>query len=109
MAMARHFWEKGLSDASARAIQWILRNRLFFHQGLDTDPSVMAVDYDHLVRSPEATGAKVFEFLDLRFEPRFVAHMHASSIRKDPAPEVDPELAAICEDIWGRLSAVARI
>jgi hypothetical protein len=109
MAMARHFWEKGISDASARALMWILRNRLFFQQGLETDARVIAVDYDHLVQNPQATVATVFKFLDLRFEPQFVENVHSGSVRKDPAPEIDPELTEIAEDTWKRLSTVATI
>ena len=109
MAMTRHFWEKGISDASARALMWVLRNRLLFRQGLETDPRVIAVDYDHLVTNPEPTVATVFKFLDLRFEPQFVKSVHSGSVRKDPAPEIDPELIEIAEEVWKHLSAIARI
>jgi len=107
MAMVRHFWEKGISDASARALMWVLRNRLFFQQGLDSDARVMAIDYDQLVQNPQVTASTVFKFLDLHFEPQFVESVHSTSVRKDPAPEIDPELTAIAEDIWKRLSSVA--
>ena len=52
MELVRFYHKKKVSDASARALLWYLRNQLLFQQVLDVDSRVAIINYDDIVRRP---------------------------------------------------------
>ena len=104
LELVKKFQQKKVSDASARALLWFLRNQLLFQQNLENDPRVLVANYDHLVTDPIYCFARIFDFLGLAFSPNFVRTVRASSIGKDAGPVIDDEIASLCQEMFDRLS-----
>lgn len=95
-----------LDDANAAALQWYLRNQLFFDQGFDRDPRVLAVKYENLVSDPQRQFRHIFAFLGLNYTPRVAASVFASSVRRRAAPPLWPEVRALCEELDAHIEHV---
>ena len=109
MELVRKYQSQGVSDASARALLWFLRNQLLFQQKLDSDPRVFIANYDRIVTDPVAAFDRIFAFFRLPFNPRFVRHVQSSSIAKEAPPEIDPEIKQLCERMFEKLNGVAAL
>ena len=103
MALVRKFHDKKVSDASARAFLWFLRNKQLFQQQLDDDPNVLVVNYDGMVTKPVEMFERMFEFLGVDFRPRYARTVHSRSIRKSASPAIDREIAEMCDEMYVRL------
>lgn len=99
--LIRHY-RPDIGHASAVALFWYLRNILFFEQGFDTDPRVLVIRYESLVTDPARAFRRAFAFLDTPFEPRLTQAIFASSVGKEAAPEVEPEIRALCDGLVRR-------
>lgn len=64
----------------------------------------MPMIYEELVRNPTAVAARTFDFVGLDFGSRYVARVFGSSVGRRPAPDLDPEIVALCEGMMARLS-----
>lgn len=95
-----------LDDVNAAALQWYFRNQLFFDQGFDRDPRVLAVNYESLVSDPHQQFRRIFDFMDLRYTPRVAASVFASSIRRRSPPALRPEIRALCDEFNTRIECV---
>lgn len=95
-----------LDDASAAALQWYLRNTLFFEQGLDTDARVMAVSYEHLVSEPQDQFRKIFGFLGLRYTPHVASTIFATSVKRRVSPAIIQPVRELCDGLNARIAAV---
>lgn len=101
--LIRRCYGPSLSEASARGLIWYLRNDLFYTQSLDGRGDVLLVNYERLVRDPRAELARAFAFLGMEFNSDSFRHVSTESVGKHPDPEIDPEIAALCETLFARL------
>ncbi|RMD61515.1 MAG: sulfotransferase family protein [Alphaproteobacteria bacterium] len=106
-ALVSRYYHPDMTPASAVALFWVFRNRLFFEQGFDTDERVLVVRYEPLVRDPIAGFGRIFEFAGLKFSPRFVHDVHAGSIGKQRPPDIEPAIRELCDEMIARYDAVA--
>lgn len=95
---------RGISEASARALIWYIRNSFYFRQGLDRRQDVMLINYEELVRNPKEVVSRTFDFVDLAFEERFVSSVFGSSVGRRPTPDLDPGIVVLCDDMMARLA-----
>ena len=109
MALVRRFYDRGVSDASARALIWYLRNRLFFQQGCDTDPRVRLTRYEDLVTDPRGSFATIFAFLGMSDNPAAWRIAFNSSLGRNDPPELDPDIAELCDLLHARLLDIYRL
>jgi hypothetical protein len=65
MGLVRQYYSDALTEASARALIWYLRNDTYFTQSLESDERVLLVKYENLVCDPESELHRIFEFLGL--------------------------------------------
>ena len=107
LRVVKRVYHPDMTPASAVGLFWYFRNELFFDQGLDRDERVMVVRYEPLVRAPDQEFARVFEFAGLAFDPRFVRDVHAGSIGKGAAPEIEPAVRELCDAMAARYDALA--
>lgn len=103
MALVRRFYDKGVSDASSRALIWYLRNNLFFQQGFDDERRVRLTRYEDLVTDSRGYFANVFAFLGMSENPDAGQIAFGSSLGKNAPPELDPEIAELCDALHARL------
>ena len=95
---------RGLSEASARALIWYLRNDAVFRQGLDGNSNVLLVNYEQVASQPETCIRAVFDFVGLPFRGSYVRQVSSTSVRKRPQPEIDREVEALCESLMMRMN-----
>lgn len=101
--LIRFFWTPSLNLESNIALDWLFTNRLYFDLGLFEDKRVKLVSYEAVVEKPEETFRSLCHFLDLPFKPKITGDVFSSSVKRDPAPEIDPQIRAACETLWQRL------
>lgn len=107
-ALLKHHVGRGLNEPSLAALMWYLRNVLYFEQGLDRHPDVMIIRYEDLVTNPTEECLRVFDFTGLSFHPRVVRRVHAVSIGRRPLPQLDVQVAALCDSLQERFDRVSR-
>jgi hypothetical protein len=98
-----------MNDASAAALQWYIRNILFFEQGLNSDPRTMPVGYESLVSNPQEQFKRVFVFLGLQYSPRVVSNVFANSVRRRRPPDIEPQVRAVCEELNERITRAVAV
>lgn len=104
LELIRRFNAANLDNASSRGLFWCIRNEFFYSQGLDRDQRVRLVSYEQLVSNPHACLESVFDFLGAKYQRRYADKVHASSVKKNKAPDMLPEITDMCEAMWNRLS-----
>ncbi|WP_353249414.1 sulfotransferase family protein [Salinisphaera sp. T31B1] len=107
-ALIRDCYHDALTNESACALFWYMRNILFFEQGLDCDDRTLLIGYDRLVADPHAGARQLFAFLDLDYKPSvcdFVSAEISSSVPTGDLP-IDPRIRAACDDLLARLESV---
>jgi hypothetical protein len=102
-SFVRSRWKPSLSPESAAALYWLFYNRLYYDLQLDQDARVKLVRYESVVLNPAAEFESLCQFLGLKFEPRIIEGVFASSIRHDTPPDIDPELRADCDALEQQL------
>lgn len=106
-AIVKEFATDDLDDASAAALQWYFRSKLFFEQNFETDDRVLVVKYEKLVVSPAKEFERIFNFLDLKFSKRVSKKVFTSSINKRSKPEIKSEIRSLCDDLSERFARLA--
>jgi hypothetical protein len=91
-----------MTEPSAAALQWYVRNVLFFERGLDRDPRVLPVAYEVLVCRPQEEFPRIFDFMGIRYEPWMSKEVFADSVGKNNAPAIDPPIRTLCDGLMGR-------
>jgi len=104
--LVRRFYHPDIQRNDAAAIFWLVRNALYFDQGLDSNPRVLLCRYDHLVSEPDRTLRGIYAFLDLPYPgPHIVDGVHQDSRGLGKSLTLDPEIESLCEAMWQRLLA----
>ena len=103
VARIRGFLDRGISEPSARALIWAMRNDFFFRLGMDRRPAVLLLNYEDLVRDPTAVVSSAYQFVGLEFREKYTRGVFSTSIGRREAPEIDPEIEELCTDVLGRL------
>lgn len=97
-----------LTPQEGAALMWYLRNQLLFQTSLHDSERVLLVQYEDLVIDPQTYAPRVFQFLDLPFEPRYVAHIFSRSTGKSHEESFSPGVRNLCDDLLSRLDSVYR-
>jgi len=105
--MLRSHYSRKLSEQSARALIWYLRNSFYFGCGLDQRSDVQVVKYEQAVRAPDQYVKCAFEHCGLRFEPRYTRKMFESSVGRMQKPVVDDEIERLCFELLQRFDSLA--
>ncbi len=87
---------------SAAGLMWLLRNRLYFEQGLENRNDVLLVAYEDLVEQPDRIFAGICKFLDVEFVERMSAGVHSRSIGKSRS-RIREDLTALCDEAYDAL------
>lgn len=103
--LVREHYGRGLSEPSARALIWYLRNAPCVNERLDARPDLLVVNYESLVSDPASELRRIFEFLELPFQDRYLRHISTGSVRKAADPAVDAEIERLCSELTARLDA----
>ena len=94
-----NFVKPGMGNASASAIQWYLRNILFFNQQFEYDKRVLLVSYEQLVNYPENEVERICKFIGIEFNSSMVRGIFSSSIHRRKPPKINPEIRLLCDQL----------
>lgn len=94
-----------MTPPDGAALVWLVRNRMFFEQGLDRRADVQPLSYDALVRAPEPVVRRLCAFLDVRPVPAMLAQVDGRSLRRPPHFALHPTVRALCDEMGARLDA----
>ena len=97
LALLRRYATEDLTNETACALFWLVRNIQFFEQGYDGMADVALVPYERFViRSQKAFG-DLFAFLGLPFSGDMIQSVHGHSVGRHKQPRIDPDVKALCE------------
>jgi hypothetical protein len=106
LALLRRFdWDR-LSPADGASLMWLVRNQLFFDQGLDGRAEALAVSYDAVVSAPVSMTRAICAHVGVTWRPSVCAGMEARS-SSAPRLDLDPRVRASCEEMRERLDRAA--
>jgi len=108
MKLIEKYYNKGISDTSARALIWYLRNYQYFQQSLDKEDRVLLVSYDKLVGHPRSQFSGIFDFIGIKYVPAWTNSVFSTSVKKYAPPEIDPDIQDLCEKMYERLEGISR-
>lgn len=97
-----------ITEVSAAAFQWFMRNQLYFDQALYRDRRVKLVFYEDLVTNPEPMFEDIMASLDLDYRPALIADVSGGSVSKTGKPPIDPRIDALCRQLHDRLAIAAQ-
>jgi hypothetical protein len=100
----RERWNPTLSPESGAALYWLFQNRLFLDLGLDREERVKLVRYESVAADPFNEFQSLCQFLGIDFDPKISEGVFSSSIKRDPAPNIDPCIREECEALWKQLT-----
>ncbi|HUF10299.1 MAG TPA: sulfotransferase [Rhodothermales bacterium] len=104
--LVRRFYHPDIPLNDAAAVFWLVRNALFFEQGLDSNPRVQLCRYDDLVSEPDRALRGIYAFLDLPYPgSHIVDGVHENSRGLGRSLTLDPEIESLCQAMWDRLLA----
>lgn len=108
LGVIRDFYDAGISDASAAALIWWLRNQHFFAQDLASEDDALIVNYEDMVLKPDATYSAIFRFIGLDFDKVYARMVVDSSVEKHPVQPINSEIRNMCEDTQNKLDLLKR-
>lgn len=103
LQMIRLHFDRGISDTSARALIWYVRNSMFFEQELARYENVLLVRYEKLAREPGHEFERIFRFLKLPLRNLYYDRVSTRSIRRDSTPQIDDTIREICDQLQAKL------
>src|SRR5256714_3964087 len=107
LGFLRSFDYDAMSPATAAALFWYLRNRLFFDLGLDRRRDVTLVSYDAVLSDPEARMRRLCAFLGFGWRPELIAHIERrSGPSKGRRLDIDPRVRRPADELQHRLDGV---
>ena len=108
LARVRALAHAELTPHEGGVLVWYLRNSFFFELELARDPRVRPLAYEALVAEPAACFGRVFEFLELPFEPGFAAEVSARAVAGPPFPELAGAIRELADELQARIEAACR-
>lgn len=101
--LVKAFTSPDMTAASAVALFWLYRNRLFFDQGLDHCAHVQLARYENLVADPSGAFGSILSRIGITYTPHMTAKIYNSSIGKKPRPDIEPGLVRLCDEMMNSL------
>lgn len=103
LAQISGFLQRGISEQSARALIWAIRNNFYFRLGMNRRPTVLLLNYEELVRDPISVVSSAYQFVGLEFRESYTRGIFSTSAGRRASPKIDPEIERLCMDVLGRL------
>lgn len=103
LATLRAVHTPDLDQEAAQALFYVYRNQLLFDQGLDRDPRVLLVNYDHLTAAPESEVRRIAAFVGIVPTRRMIAHPRP--VRPSRPVPLPAPIRALADAMHARLEA----
>ena len=106
LRLVRQVDPERLSPESAAALFWVVRNSLFFDQGLHLRPDVHLVNYERFVLEPEDESTALAHFVGVAPDYGLWAHADGRGTN-GPRLDLDPRVRAASDRLEAELAVVA--
>lgn len=103
LTFIRSFNYSAMSEETAAALFWYVRNSLFFDLGLDSRSDIFLLSYDALVDEPEIAMRRLCAFLDFPYHSALTKHIQVRPNSKRPPLEIDTRVRDKCDELAVRL------
>jgi len=100
--LLRAHFDPGMSPHMAYALWWCLRNSFFFDCGLDQVDRVNVFRYEQMVQRPDEEFRRMFEFLEIPYDPNVTREIFDSSVGRYPPPALTPGVSEWCQTLYQR-------
>lgn len=105
----RTLYHADMTEHTAAALKWYLRNILFFDLQLQhRSDDVLLLRYENLVQHP-ASFQQIFDFLEIPYSPSYTRDVFEDAVGKNKAPQIESAVEALCEDLLRQFEAVIPI
>jgi hypothetical protein len=101
--LIKFLWTSSLTLESNIALEWLFTNQLYFDLGLFKDKRVKLVQYEAVVAEPVKEFESLCHYLNLSYKPQIAKDVFSSSVKRNSAPEIAPQIQGVCEALWQRL------
>jgi len=98
--LVKNLYHQGISVETCIAIIWYLRNTIFFDLNLAKNHCVLLVCYEKLVNNPEEEMQRIILFLGLKKTKAIIKGIHKKFIKKEPEPNIDPDVKKVCDKMY---------
>lgn len=95
-----------LSNKSASALQWYIRNIIYFEKELFKRNDIKVLNYNCLVVNPKDVLNHVFQFTGVSSNILMNNMINVESIRKNKTPEIDDDIRQLCSTLWQRFNSL---
>lgn len=101
------YFSTSMKPFDAAVLFWIVRNRIYFENGLDGHPDVMLCRYENLAQKPAEVMKQIYRFAGQAYPgDQIVADTHARSVRKGAEIDLSPQIVDIATHLLEKLNAV---
>ena len=104
-ALIQELVNDDMTEVSAAALQWVMRNSIYFEKGFNNNDNVMLLNYEDLVSQPQVKFKEIFEFLGVEDQPETYSKVFSSSIGKNKIPDISPDILEQCNDMLEKLNS----
>lgn len=94
---AKEVYHPEISNASACALFWYMRNILFFEQSLDLDSRVSVFGYEALVQDADHEFRRLFQFCGIPYTLRATKLINLGPKTRKIAPVIDKKIQDACD------------
>lgn len=105
LGIIRSFDYADLSAQAAAAVFWLIRNSLFFSNGLEKEDKVLPVAYEDIVSDPQGMIRGICRFIGCEYDHRMTDDVHAKSVGRKEV-DIPPSIIEMCDGMYDRLKAV---
>lgn len=106
--LVRSFDLEAMSEHTAAALFWVVRNRLYFDLGLDRRADVALVSYDEFAADPPGQMRRLCAFVGLPYRPELDEHVDRRVSHGSGPLDLDPRVRALAQETAARLDDARR-
>jgi hypothetical protein len=103
VALIQGHLQRGISEQTARALIWAIRNDFFFRSNMHRRHDVLLLNYEELVRDPATVVKHAYDFVGLDFHKKYTRDVFSTSVGRREFPHIDPEIDRLCAGVLQRL------
>ena len=98
-----------ITNETAAAVIWYVRNSLYFDLGLDARADCLLVSYDRMLDDPEREVRRICEFLGTEYQPAMTAGIARRPAITRGELAIDPKVRQRCSDLERRLEEAGAV
>jgi len=91
-----------ISNKSASALQWYIRNIVYFEKNFTANKDIKLLNYNKLVVNPKKVVNSIYDFTGIPANQIMHSIINSNSIKKNREPAIDEGIREMCDELWDR-------